>query len=163
MHLYIGAFMDEAMRPGAVLALTLVLAVLAAGCLIDGGGSPISRIPKVILDSVDNSTLVTVLALGEVRYDTICINYTADGVRHDLCAQDRYVMDILVANATFTLNITVIDRLDVYMLNSTVRLDLTDPQDPVFWVQEEGQAKEQDHASPYSVMVEFRWKVGEEE
>jgi len=143
--------------------LAIILALPAAGCLIDGGGSPISRIPKVILDTVDNATLVTVLALGEVRYDTICINYTADGVRHDQLAEDRYVMDVLVANASFTLNITVIDRQDVYMLNATVRLDPTDPQDPVFWVQEEGQNREQDHAAPYSMVAEFRWKIGEEE
>ena len=155
--------MDGAMRPGAVLALAIFLVVLPMGCITDGTQSPISRIPKVILDTVDNATLVTVMALGEVRYDTICLNYTADGVRHDLCAQDRYVLDAIVANATFTLNITVIDRTDVYMLNATVRLDLTHPDDPLIWVQEEGQSKGSDHGAPYSVVAEWRWELGEEE
>ncbi len=155
--------MKGVMRPGAVVALAIVLSALLAGCLTDGSESPISRIPKVILDRTYNATLVTVLALGTVRYDNICLNYTVDGVRHDLCAQQRYVMDAVVANMTFTLNITVIDRQDVYMLNATVRVDLTDPKDAVFWVQEEGQAKAHDHASPYSMVAEWRWKLGEED
>ena len=152
--------MDGAMRPGDVLALTIGLLVVASGCLTDNPQSQLSRIPKVILDRLDNATLVTVMALGEVRYDLICLNYTADGKLHNSCVRDRYALDASVPNETFTLNITVQDRTDVYMYNATVRLDLTDPKDVLFWVQEEDDAKEDDHGSPYTIVMEWRYEVG---
>jgi hypothetical protein len=161
MHLYTLSEMDGTMRPGEVLALTMGLVVVAAGCLTDNPQSQLSRIPKVIIDRVENATLVTVMALGEVRYDLICLNYTAGGELHNSCARHRYVMDALVTNETFTLNVTVQDRTDVYMFNASVRVDLTDLDDTRFWVQEEDATKERDHSSPYTIVMEWRYKVGE--
>ncbi len=149
------------MRPGVVLALTVVLSVVAAGCITDNPQSQLSRIPKVIIDRTDSATLVTVMALGEVRYDLICLNYTADGRLHNSCVRNRYAMDALIANDTFTLNVTVQDRTDVYMFNATVRVDLTDPEEALFWVQEEEDSKEDDHGSPYTFVMEWRYEVGE--
>jgi len=149
------------MRVGSVLAATMIIVVaLFAGCIGDGGQPSITRIPKVIMDYVDNQTVVTVMALGEHRYDRIWVNHTTQQGSFNNTSVHRYAMVVPIQDASFTLNVTVLDKRDVYMLNCTVRLDLVDPVKPHFWVREEQETKEGDHDSPYTVVLEWRGTVG---
>ena len=148
------------MRVGSILAAAIIVVALFTGCIGDGNQPSITRIPKVILDYVDNQTVVTVMALGEYRYDSIYVNHTTGGGSFNNSSVHRYAMVVPVQDASFTLNVTVLDKRDVYMLNCTVRLDLVDPARPHFWVREERQTKENDHESPYTVVLEWRETVG---
>lgn len=148
------------MRVGSLLAGAIVVVALFAGCIGDTSQPSITRIPKVIMDYVDNQTVITVMALGEHRYDRIFVNHTTQGGSFNNSSSHRYAMVVPIEDASFTLNVTVLDRRDVYMLNCTVRLDLASPSKPVFWVREERQAKESDHDSPYTVVLEWRETVG---
>jgi len=149
------------MRSGSVLAVAMIIVVaLFAGCLGDTSQPSITRIPKVIMDHVDNQTVITVMALGEHRYDRIYVNHTTHEGSFNNSSVHRYAMVVPIKDASFTLNVTVLDKRDVYMLNCTVRLDLANPERPVFWVREERQTKESDHDSPYTVVLEWRETVG---
>jgi len=148
--------MRMAMRAGAVVATAIIVVALFAGCMGDNGQPSVTKIPKVIMDYVDNQTVVTVMALGEHRYDRIYVNHSSDSGRFNNSSVHRYAMVVPIEEPTFALNITVLDKRDVYMLNCTVRLDISNPSKPLFWVREEDQTRESDHASPYTVVLEWR-------
>lgn len=148
------------MRVGSVLAAAIIVVAIFMGCIGDGSQPSITRIPKVIMDFVDNQTVVTVMALGEHRYDRIYVNYTSHEGRFNNSSVHMYAMVVPIRDASFTLNITVLDKRDIYMLNCTVRLDIADSANPLFWVREEAQTRESDHASPYTVVLEWRETVG---
>jgi hypothetical protein len=143
------------MRAGSVLAAAIMVVALFAGCMGDNGQPPLAKIPNVILDYVDNQTVVTVMAMAEHRYDEIIVNYTVDGNQINSSALHRYAMVVPVNASSFVLNITIYDGLDIYTLNTTVRLDLTGSPLPSYWVQEEGVPKESNHESPYTMLAEW--------
>jgi hypothetical protein len=147
------------MRVGSVLTAAIIVVALFAGCIGDTSQPSITRIPKIIMDYVDNQTVVTVMALGEHRYDHIYVNHTTHEGSFNNSSSHRYAMVVPIQDTSYALNVTVLDKRDLYMLNCTVRVDLADPAKPLFWVREERQTKESDHASPYTVVLEWRETV----
>ncbi len=118
--------------------------------------NPVGEIPMVILDHAGNETLVTVMAVGEHRYDAIYVNYTAGNRTEVISAHDRYVLDANVSEPEFVLNVTVWAGENMYMFNCSVFLELL-PDEPVYvWIVEEGETDLSRHRTPYKVLAEWR-------
>ena len=143
------------MRAVSLLAVAIILVALFAGCLGDGGQPPLAKIPKVIFDYTDNQTVITVMAMAEHRYDEMVVNCTMDGDHVDSSAVHRYALIVPVNASSFVLNVTIYDGPDIYTLNTTVRLDLSVPTSPSYWLQAEGASKESNHESPYTTLAEW--------
>ena len=141
--------------PVAIIVL-LILAMVALEYTEQDPHNPIGAIPKVILDHVDNSTLVTVVSVGEHRYDSIHINYTVDDEDFFVNATNRYTLDTNISAHLFTLNITVITEDDHYMYNCTVRVAIESPDNVYLWIQVEGDDEAVRHRAPYTLLAEWR-------
>ena len=141
--------------PVAIIVL-LILAMVALEYTEQDPHNPIGAIPKVIMDYVDDSTLVTVVSVGEHRYDAIHINYTIDDEDFFVNATNRYTLDTNISGELFNLNITVITEDDYYMYNCTVRVAIEPPDDVFFWILEEGDDEAVRHRVPYKLLAEWR-------
>ncbi|MCK4969355.1 MAG: hypothetical protein KAS77_02470 [Thermoplasmata archaeon] len=141
--------------PVAIIVL-LILAMVALEYTEQDPRNPIGTIPKVVLDHVENSTLVTVVSVGVHRYDSIHINYTVGEEDFFVNATNRYTLDTNISGQFFTLNITVITENDHYMYNCTVRVAIESPDSVYLWVQVEGDDEAERHRIPYTLLAEWR-------
>ncbi len=141
--------------PVAIIVL-LIVAMVALEYIEQDPRNPIGAIPKVVLDYVDNSTLVTVVPVGVHRYDSIHINYTVDDEDFFVNATNRYTLDTNISGQLFTLNITVITEDDHYMYNCTVRVAKEPPDSVYLWVLVEGDDEAERHRIPYTRLAEWR-------
>ncbi len=141
--------------PVAIIVL-LILAMVALEYTEQDPRNPIGAIPKVVLDHVENSTLVTVVSVGVHRYDSIHINYTVGEEDFFVNATNRYTLDTNISGQFFTLNITVITENDHYMYNCTVRVAIESPDSVYLWVQVEGDDEAERHRIPYTLLAEWR-------
>ena len=140
--------------PVAIIVL-LILAMIAVDIYRESP-NPLEKIPKVIMDFVDNETVVSVIAVGEVRYDEIHINYTVEDHTFTSSVYKRYSLDVGIAQRHFTVNVTAKEGSDVYMFNATVGVDLSNPSHPYFDVREEGDSGSSRHRSPYTTLAQWR-------
>jgi hypothetical protein len=151
---------DRVLASMIVVPVTIVVLLVLSMVLLDywyeESPNPLDVLPKVIIDRVDNATLVTVMGVGQQRYDAIHINYTVGNTTTNVSAPHRYSMDVNVSGANFVLNVTAILKGDHYMLNCTVEVDLTDIEHTYFWIQEEEDATPARHRSPYTILAEWR-------
>ena len=141
--------------PVAIIVL-LILAMVALEYTEQDPRNPIGVIPKVVLDHVDNSTLVTIVPVGVHRYDMIHINYTVGDEDFFVNATNRYTLDTNISGQLFTLNITVITEGDHYMYNCTVRVAMEPPASVFLWILSEGDDEAERHRVPYTVLAEWR-------
>lgn len=118
--------------------------------------SSIGSIPKVLFDYVDNATLVTVVSVGDYRYDAIYINYTVGNQTFNNSALGRYAMDANVTATLFTLNVTAVLGTDHYMLNCTVSVDVTSSSPKYIWTTEEDNPNAARHRVPFTLLAEWR-------
>ena len=118
--------------------------------------NPIGSIPKVIFDNTDGETVVTVMAVGERRYDEIHINYTVGNRTHLVNATHRYSLDANISATAYILNVTVLLGEDHYMLNCTVVVEATPSGTYYLWIQEEDDDEATRHRSPYTILAEWR-------
>jgi hypothetical protein len=140
--------------------ITIIILLLMIVVLLSLGdqepSNPIGSIPKVIFDHTEDGTVITVMAVGERRYDAIHINYTVGDETHPVNATRRYSLDTNVSALSFTLNVTVDLGDDHYILNCTVVVDVTTSGDTYLWIQEEDDSKATRHRSPYTILAEWR-------
>lgn len=141
--------------PVAIIVL-LIATMVALEYADQEPRNPIGAIPKVILDYVDDSTLVTIVSVGEQRYDAIHINYSVDDEDFFVNATNRYTLDTNISGQLFTLNITVITEEDHYMYNCTVRVVMEPPDNVYLWIVEEDEDEAVRHRIPYTVLAEWR-------
>ncbi len=111
----------------AAVLVVLILTVSSLGCLSPPAPPPMSRMPKVIIDHVEQDEVFAVYVHGisDCRYDRIEIkidNESAFAMNH------TFQGSALTNLTSFSLNITVIDlpneggNADVYYYNATVNL-----------------------------------------
>ncbi len=141
--------------PVAIIVL-LILAMVALEYTEQDPRNPIGAIPKVVLDHVENSTLVTVVSVGVHRYDSIHINYTVGEEDFFVNATNRYTLDTNITGQLFTLNITVITEDDHYVYNCTVRVAIEPPDNVFLWILVEGDDEAERHRIPYTLLAEWR-------
>ena len=151
---------DRVLASMIVVPVTIVVLLVLSMVLIDywyeESPNPLDVLPKVIFDHVQNETLVTVMGVGEQRYDAIHINYTVGNATHNLSAVDRYSLDTNISEASFVLNVTAVLRGDHYMLNCTIEVDISDVEHTYFWIQEEEDSSPARHRSPFTILAEWR-------
>lgn len=141
--------------PVAIIVL-LIVAMVALEYTEQDPHNPIGAIPRVTLDFVDDSTLVTVVSVGEQRYDAIHINYSFDGEDFFVNGTNRYTLDTNISGQLFTLNITVITEDDHYIYNCTVRVAMEQPGSVYLWVLKEDDDEAFRHRVPYTLLAEWR-------
>ena len=140
-----------------VVFIILILATMLFVTSMNGGPSnPIASIPKVIFDNKDGETRVTVMGVGEQRYDAIYINYTVGNETFSVQGLNRYALDANISDVSFVLNITAISEEDHYMLNCTVKIEQVPPDTTYIWIQEEEETSLSRHRSPYTILAEWR-------
>jgi hypothetical protein len=135
-----------------LLLMTMVLLSLAD----EEPSNPVGSIPKVIFDTAEGETIITITSVGEHRYDEIHLNYSVGEAQTNTSAFKRYSFDINVSVPSFTLNVTVISGKDHYLLNCTVEVDRNPSSNVFFWIKEEDDNKASRHRSPYTILVEWR-------
>ena len=118
--------------------------------------SPIGSIPKVIMDYVDNATVVTVVSVADYRYDAIIINYTIGNKTFSKSALGRYALDVSLTESLFNINVTAIWGSDYYMLNCTVEVEHTSGSSVYLWIREEGHSSSSKHRVPFTLLAEWR-------
>ena len=141
--------------PVAIIVL-LIVAMVALEYYEQDPRNPIGAIPKVILDYMDDSTLVTVVSVGEHRYDAIHINYTVDNEAFFVNATNRYTLDTNISGEHFNLNITVITEDDHYIYNCTVWVAEESSGEKYFRILEEEDEEAERHKVPYTLLAEWR-------
>ena len=111
----------------AAVMVVLILTVSSLGCLSPPAPPPMSRMPKVIIDHVEQDDVFAVYVHGmsDYRYDRIEIRIDNESVY----SMNHTFQGAALTNLTsFTLNITVIDLpnegtdIDTYYYNATVNL-----------------------------------------
>ena len=138
------------------IMILLIVAMVALEYYEQDPHNPISAIPKVILDHVDDSTLVTIVSVGEHRYEAIHINYTVDDEDFFVNATDRYTLDVNISHQSFTLNITVITENDHYIYNCTIKVMKGSKGESYLMIQEEGDDTAVRRKVPYRLLAEWR-------
>ncbi len=141
--------------PVTIIAL-LILAMFLLEYAEQEPVNPIGAIPKVIFDHADNATLISVVSVGEQRYDAIHINYTVGNSTINNSAFNRYTLDTNISEDFFTLNVTVLLEGDHYMLNCTIRVERLPPEEVYIWILEEGDDEAARHRVPYRLLAEWR-------
>ncbi len=141
--------------PVAIIVL-LIVAMVALEYYEQDPRNPIGAIPKVILDHVDGSTLVTIVSVGEHRYEAIHINYTLDDEAFYVNATNRYTLATNISGDLFTLNITVITEDDHYIYNCTVRVKIESSGERYLEILEEDEDEAKRHGVPYTLLAEWR-------
>jgi len=138
------------------IMILLIVAMVALEYYEQDPHNPIGAIPKVILDHVDDSTIVTIVSVGEHRYEAIHINYTVDDEDFFVNATDRYTLDANISAQAFTLNITVITKDDHYIYNCTVRVTVGSQGERYLLIQGEDDDEAVRHKVPYRLLAEWR-------
>lgn len=144
------------MRGWVKVVVTSLIVILVAGCLGQGPSTPFGAVPKVIFDYTNGEAVITVMAMQEYRYDEIHINYTptSTGQRVGHSVFMRYAADVNISHLDFTLNVTVLTKGDIYVLNCDVSVKPSGSS-AVFSVQEETKSKASDHDAPYTILTDW--------
>jgi hypothetical protein len=147
----------------APLAIAVCIAILFAGCVSPPPPSRLASIPKLLVDYVDNHTVLFITSINaDVRYDNISISLSNANLTSNLSFRtaENYA---LLGNTTltyFTLNATADESGTFYYYNATAHITQKapapvggDPQYQIF-IQETANGPIQQLAMPFRHVLE---------
>jgi len=147
----------------APLALAVCIAILFAGCVNPPPPSPLASIPKLLVDYVDNHTVLFITSINaDVRYDNISISLFNANLTSNISYRttENYA---LLGNTTltyFTLNATADESGTFHYYNATAHIAQKapapvggDPQYQIF-IQETANGPIQQLAMPFRHVLE---------
>lgn len=112
-------------RVSGLIAVATVAAVLSAGCTGTPPGSPVSAIPKVIIDYYNNTTSITLASLNaDVRYDNLSLVLSNENLTAPLTFGRSFGWALVAeTNLTyFVLNASADDGDSFYYYNGSAHI-----------------------------------------
>jgi len=106
-----------------VVVLGVVTLMALTGCVKEDPdfGSPVSRIPKIILDYVNDTTKIYIYAVDDYRYTSVNITVTAGNTTQSTEEHYTYTAHLYTHMRNFTLVATAATAKGVYSLRAEVR------------------------------------------
>jgi len=117
----------------APVALAVCAAILFAGCVNPPPPSPLASIPKILVDYIDNHTVLFITSINaDVRYDNISISLANANLSSNISykAIDNYALIGNTSLTYFTLNATADESGTFYYYNATAHIAQKAPAAP---------------------------------